>query len=158
MAPRLPEEPHVNIEVRGEASVEAMEKKLLDEITSRNKDGKIEVHKDAGFAENPMDREDITGVALNTGEKALILMASISRDHCGGSGQGLLQHPGRPQGDILPRPEHGAGPLQVPLLPPPPLLAGLLIISVSASRGPCRSLTLMSLSRLSALRTLPPPR
>ena len=81
-----------------------MEKKLLDEINSRNKDGKIEVHKDAGFAENPMDREDITGVALNTGEKALILMASISRDHCGGSGQRLLQHPGRPQGDILPRP------------------------------------------------------
>ena len=64
MAPRLPEEPHVNIEVRGEANVEAMEKKLLDEINSRNKDGKIEVHKDAGFAENPMDREDITGGAL----------------------------------------------------------------------------------------------
>ena len=64
MAPRLPEEPHVNIEVKGEASVEAMEKKLLDEINSRNKDGKIEVHKDAGFAENPMDREDITGMAL----------------------------------------------------------------------------------------------
>ena len=38
-----------------------MEKKLLDEINSRNKDGKMELHKDAGFAENPMDREDITG-------------------------------------------------------------------------------------------------
>ena len=36
-----------------------MEKKLLDEINSRNKDGKMELHKDAGFAENPMDREDI---------------------------------------------------------------------------------------------------
>ena len=61
VAPRLPEEPHVNIEVKPEAGVEAMEKKLLEEISSRNKDGKIEVHKDAGFAENPMDREDITG-------------------------------------------------------------------------------------------------
>jgi len=60
VAPRLPEEPHVNIEVKPEAGVEAMEKKLLEEISSRNKDGKIEVHKDAGFAENPMDREDIT--------------------------------------------------------------------------------------------------
>ena len=66
MAPRLPGEPHVNIEVKTEAGLEAMEKKLLEEISSRNKEGKIEVHKDAGFAENPMDREDITGAATNT--------------------------------------------------------------------------------------------
>ena len=123
MAPRLPEEPHVNIEVKGEANVEAMEKKLLDEINSRNKDGKIEVHKDAGFAENPMDREDITGGALTLALrifvsqkiKHLLILVSISRDHWGGSGEGLFQHPGRPQGDILPRPDNGAGPLQVPL-------------------------------------------
>ena len=66
VAPRLPGEPHVNIEVKTEAGLEAMEKKLLEEISSRNKEGKIEVHKDAGFAENPMDREDITGAATNT--------------------------------------------------------------------------------------------
>ena len=66
VAPRLPEEPHVNIEVKGEASVEVMEKKLLDEINSRNKDGKMELHKDAGFAENPMDREDITGMGMGS--------------------------------------------------------------------------------------------
>ena len=59
VAPRLPEQPHVNIEVSGD-NIEAMEKKLLDEISGRNKDGKVEVHKDAGFAENPMDREDVT--------------------------------------------------------------------------------------------------
>ena len=71
VAPRLPEEPHVNIEVKPEAGVEAMEKKLLEEISSRNKEGKIEVHKDAGFAENPMDREDITGALTNTHNRRL---------------------------------------------------------------------------------------
>ena len=31
----------------------------MKEIQTREKDGSIEVHKDAGFAENPMDREDV---------------------------------------------------------------------------------------------------
>ena len=31
----------------------------MKEISSREKDGNVEVHKDAGFAENPMDREDV---------------------------------------------------------------------------------------------------
>ena len=34
--------------------------KFLKEIIERGKNGNIEVHKDAGFAENPMEREDIT--------------------------------------------------------------------------------------------------
>jgi len=60
VAPRLQKEPHVNIEVSGNtADVDAMEVKLVKEISARDKEGTVEVHKDAGFAENPMDREDI---------------------------------------------------------------------------------------------------
>ena len=39
--------------------MDALEVKFVKEITSREKDGSLEVHKDAGFAENPMDREDV---------------------------------------------------------------------------------------------------
>merc|ERR1711944_312921 len=61
VAPRKPEEPHINIEVAGsDKDVDALEVKLVKEIAAREKDGSVEVHKDAGFAENPMDREDVT--------------------------------------------------------------------------------------------------
>lgn len=74
VALRKPESPHTNIEV-SDKELDAMEVsesnylnttltfrfqvKLVKEIQTREKDGTIEVHKDAGFAENPMDREDV---------------------------------------------------------------------------------------------------
>merc|ERR1712168_571150 len=72
VAPRLTEQPHVNVEVSGSsADMDAMEGKLVSEITSREKDGNVEVHKDAGFAENPMDREDVAQMLKLTGVKGL---------------------------------------------------------------------------------------
>ena len=60
MALRAADAPHTNVELPGsDKDLEAMEVKLVKEITSREKDGAVEVHKDAGFAENPMDREDV---------------------------------------------------------------------------------------------------
>merc|ERR1712123_109662 len=72
VAPRLAEEPHVNIEVPGSsAEVDAMEVKFVKEIASREKEGNVEVHKDAGFAENPMDREDVAQSLKADGVKGL---------------------------------------------------------------------------------------
>jgi len=72
VAPRLTDQPHVNVEVSGSsAEVDAMEDKLVKEIASREKDGNVEVHKDAGFAENPMDREDIAQTLKLEGVKGL---------------------------------------------------------------------------------------
>merc|ERR1711872_9705 len=72
VAPRLTDQPHVNVEVSGSsAEVDAMEDKLVKEIASREKDGNVEVHKDAGFAENPMDREDIAQTLKLEGAKGL---------------------------------------------------------------------------------------
>merc|ERR1712066_199341 len=52
--------PHTNIELAAaDKDVDALEVKLVKEIAAREKDGGVEVHKDAGFAENPMDREDV---------------------------------------------------------------------------------------------------
>jgi len=60
VAPRQKDKPHINVEVPGSpADVDALEAKFVKEISSREKDGNVEVHKDAGFAENPMDREDV---------------------------------------------------------------------------------------------------
>ena len=60
VALRAADAPHTNVELPGsDKDLEAMEVKLVKEITSREKDGAVEVHKDAGFAENPMDREDV---------------------------------------------------------------------------------------------------
>merc|ERR1712168_1181440 len=58
VALRTPEEPHINIEVV-DKEMDAMEVKFVKDIKAREKDGSIEVHKDAAFAENPMDREDV---------------------------------------------------------------------------------------------------
>jgi len=58
VAPRHPEKPHINVEVSGK--FEEVEDKFVKEINERKKGGNIEIHKDAGFAENPMDREDVT--------------------------------------------------------------------------------------------------
>merc|ERR1739844_245893 len=72
VAPRLTEQPHINVEVSGSsADMDAMEGKLVSEITSREKDGNVGVHKDAGFAENPMDREDVAQMLKLTGVKGL---------------------------------------------------------------------------------------
>merc|ERR1712168_761548 len=72
VAPRLTEQPHVNVEVSGSsADMDSMEGKLVSEITGREKDGNVEVHKDAGFAENPMDREDVAQMLKLTGVKGL---------------------------------------------------------------------------------------
>merc|ERR1712002_1430223 len=72
VAPRLTEQPHVNVEVSGSsADVDALEGKFVKEIASREKDGNVEVHKDAGFAENPMDREDVTQSLKLEGVKGL---------------------------------------------------------------------------------------
>ena len=40
------------------ADADAMEEKFLKELNSRAKDGSVEIHKDQGLAENPMDRVD----------------------------------------------------------------------------------------------------
>merc|ERR1711892_1662448 len=53
------------------ADVDAMEVKLVKEISTREKDGNVEVHKDAGFAENPMDREDVVQSVKLEGLKGL---------------------------------------------------------------------------------------
>ena len=45
--------------------------KLVKEISAREKDGNVEVHKDAGFAENPMDREDVVQSVKLDGLKGL---------------------------------------------------------------------------------------
>jgi len=72
VALRKPEEPHINIEVAGsDKDVDAMEVKLVKEIQAREKDGSVEVHKDAGFAENPMDREDVKETLKLEGLKGL---------------------------------------------------------------------------------------
>merc|ERR1711892_1032803 len=72
VAPRLTEEPHVNVEVPGSsAEVDAMEVQFVKEIASRVKEGNVEVHKDAGFAENPMDREDVSQSLIADGVKGL---------------------------------------------------------------------------------------
>merc|ERR1719188_104697 len=72
VALRKPEEPHINIEVAGsDKDVDAMEVKLIKEIQAREKDGSVEVHKDAGFAENPMDREDVKETLKLEGLKGL---------------------------------------------------------------------------------------
>merc|ERR1712241_409844 len=60
VAPRASDAPHTNVELSGsDKDLETMEVKFVKEIASREKDGSVEVHKDAGFAENPMDREDV---------------------------------------------------------------------------------------------------
>merc|ERR1711988_1464129 len=60
VAPRASDAPHTNVELSGsDKDLEAMEVKFVKEIASREKDGAVEVHKDAAFAENPMDREDV---------------------------------------------------------------------------------------------------
>ena len=61
VALRAEDAPHINVELAAAADkeVEALEVKLVKEIAAREKDGAVEVHKDAGFAENPMDREDV---------------------------------------------------------------------------------------------------
>ena len=69
VALRQPEEPHTNVEV--EKDMDAMETKLVKEIAAREKDGSVEVHKDAGFAENPMDREDVKETLKLEGLKGL---------------------------------------------------------------------------------------
>ena len=69
VALRQPEEPHTNVEV--EKDMDAMEAKLVKEIAAREKDGSVEVHKDAGFAENPMDREDVNVTLKLEGLKGL---------------------------------------------------------------------------------------
>ena len=43
----------------------------MKEIASREKEGNVEVHKDAGFAENPMDREDVAQSLKADGVKGL---------------------------------------------------------------------------------------
>ena len=43
----------------------------MKEISAREKDGNVEVHKDAGFAENPMDREDFVQSMKLDGLKGL---------------------------------------------------------------------------------------
>merc|ERR1711936_1056636 len=61
VALRAADAPHTNIELAAaDKDVDALEVKLVKEIAAREKDGGVEVHKDAGFAENPMDREDVT--------------------------------------------------------------------------------------------------
>merc|ERR1711953_1329915 len=60
VALRASDAPHTNIELAAaDKDVDALEVKLVKEIAAREKDGAVEVHKDAGFAENPMDREDV---------------------------------------------------------------------------------------------------
>merc|ERR1712045_413504 len=60
VALRAADAPHTNIELAAaDKDVDALEVKLVKEIAAREKDGSVEVHKDAGFAENPMDREDV---------------------------------------------------------------------------------------------------
>merc|ERR1711988_2011514 len=68
VALRTPEEPHINIEVV-DKEMDAMEVKFVKDIKAREKDGSIEVHKDAAFAENPMDREDVKEVLKAEGLK-----------------------------------------------------------------------------------------
>jgi len=70
VALRTPEEPHINIEVV-DKEMDAMEVKFVKDIKAREKDGSIEVHKDAAFAENPMDREDVKEVLKLDGLKGL---------------------------------------------------------------------------------------
>jgi len=48
---------HTNIQV-SIADAEQMEEKMLKEISSRAKDNSVEIHKDKGLADNPMDRVD----------------------------------------------------------------------------------------------------
>merc|ERR1712020_312097 len=61
VALRAADAPHTNVELAAaDKDVDALEVKLVKEIAAREKDGGVEVHKDAGFAENPMDREDVT--------------------------------------------------------------------------------------------------
>ena len=43
----------------------------MKEILAREKDGQVEVHKDAGFAENPMDREDVVEAVKAEGVRGL---------------------------------------------------------------------------------------
>ena len=43
----------------------------MKEISNREKDGNVEVHKDAGFAENPMEREDVVQSVKLDGLKGL---------------------------------------------------------------------------------------
>ena len=40
------------------ADADAMEEKFLKELNARAKEGSVEIHKDQGLAENPMDRID----------------------------------------------------------------------------------------------------
>jgi len=70
VAPRAEDSPHVNIEVQ-EQEVDALEAKFVKEILAREKDGQVEVHKDAGFAENPMDREDVVETVKAEGVRGL---------------------------------------------------------------------------------------
>lgn len=57
VAARAPEALHTNIQIPL-AEAEGMEAKLMKEIAGRAKDGVVEIHKDQGLAENPMDRVD----------------------------------------------------------------------------------------------------
>ena len=60
VALRAADAPHTNVELAAaDKDVDALEVKMVKEIAAREKDGCVEVHKDAGFAENPMDREDV---------------------------------------------------------------------------------------------------
>ena len=71
VALRAADAPHTNIELAAaDQDVDALEVKLVKEIAAREKDGGVEVHKDAGFAENPMDREDVTETLKLDGVKS----------------------------------------------------------------------------------------
>jgi len=68
VAARAPDALHTNIQIPL-AEAEGMEAKLMKEITSRAKDGMVEIHKDQGLAENPMDRIDEKLTAKAEGAK-----------------------------------------------------------------------------------------
>jgi len=68
VAARAPEALHTNIQIPL-AEAEGMEAKLMKEIAGRAKDGVVEIHKDQGLAENPMDRVDEKLTAKAEGAK-----------------------------------------------------------------------------------------
>merc|ERR1719205_95514 len=59
---------HTNIQVPV-ADADAMEEKFLKELNARAKEGSVEIHKDQGLAENPMDRVDEVMTAKAEGAK-----------------------------------------------------------------------------------------
>jgi len=67
--------PHTNIQVPM-AEAEGMEERLLKEISSRAKDGSIEIHKDEAWVENPMERVDQVLPAKTEGAKGFLQILS----------------------------------------------------------------------------------